>query len=419
MADFICILCKLPKPDWTLLLEFLFSTLHRYKNRNNNKKLYRNTSARLAGILKVTNTDYKYVNFLKSVLERPEGARRSNFALPPSDALLPSRRRGAESCTTNEGLPGTCEPQFECPAKRTSNGGRTVAPTICKNHAFFVVVCCPSDDLPPRSSNPLDKLKIPNCGKKQLGTAESLEFRQKRSSLSIPRDLVTIVPSVVGGKISQKNGWPWMAAIFTKRGSQKTYLCGGTIINDRYIVSAAHCFKKSASSRIVPERYVIRLAEHDITDNNNGQEYDVEEIIVHSEYKPPVAYHDIALLKKKSVTVIGWGTTAFAGADSPKLREASIPVTSNTHCNESYIKIRAFKTYPQGITPNIICAGEITGGKDACQGDSGGPLMILDQSRKWTLVGVVSGGFQCARPGFPGVYTRVTEYLNWIAQNLD
>ncbi|KAG1662525.1 Clotting factor B [Nymphon striatum] len=167
---------------------------------------------------------------------------------------------------------------------------------------------------------------------------------------------------------------------------------------------------------IVPERYVIRLAEHDITDDNNGQEYDVEEIIVHSEYKPPVAYNDIALLKVKrkitnsskvqpiclpigpensqnlekiSATVIGWGSTAYGQhiaaaildryvtlvAYSPQLREAWIPVTSNNHCNESYMKIRALRDYPRGITPNIICAGEINGGKDACQGDSGGPLM--------------------------------------------
>ncbi|KAG1696668.1 Proclotting enzyme [Nymphon striatum] len=352
--------------------------------------------------------------FVTLSLASTEGAKRPNFAFPPSDALPSPRSSEGESCRTNEGLPGTCLPQFECAAEKTSNGGRKVAPTIY-------------------------------CGKKQLGT-ESLEFRKKRSSLSVSSIKATAKPLVVGGKISQKNGWPWMAAIFTKRGSQKTYLCGGTIINDRYIVSAAHCFKKSASSRIVPERYVIRLAEHDITDDNNGQEYDVEEIIVHSEYKPPVAYNDIALLKvkrkitdsskvqpiclpigpeksqnleKKRVTVIGWGTTAYAGADSPKLREASIPVASNNHCNESYMRIRALTNYPQGINSNMICAGKITGGKDACQGDSGGPLMLLDQSHKWTLVGVVSGGYQCARPGFPGVYTRVTEYLNWIAQNLD
>ncbi|KAG1652364.1 Proclotting enzyme [Nymphon striatum] len=384
--------------------------------------------------------------FVLLSLASTEGAKRPNFAFPPSDALPSPRSSEGESCRTNEGLPGTCLPQFECAAERTSNGGRKVAPTIY-------------------------------CGKKQLGT-ESLEFRKKRSSLSVSSIKETAKPLVVGGKISQKNGWPWMvsipyylkkalgailisfrgshlkgtswpihsAAIFTKRGSQKTYLCGGTIINDRYIVSAAHCFKKSASSRIVPERYVIRLAEYDITDDNNGQEYDVEEIIVHSEYKPPVAYNDIALLKvkrkitdsskvqpiclpigpeksqnleKKRVTVIGWGTTAYAGADSPKLREASIPVASNNHCNESYMRIRALTNYPQGINSNMICAGKVTGGKDACQGDSGGPLMLLDQSHKWTLVGVVSGGYQCARPGFPGVYTRVTEYLNWIAQNLD
>ncbi|KAG1652363.1 Clotting factor B [Nymphon striatum] len=333
--------------------------------------------------------------FVLLSLASTEGAKRPNFAFPPSDALPSPRSSEGESCRTNEGLPGTCLPQFECAAERTSNGGRKVAPTIY-------------------------------CGKKQLGT-ESLEFRKKRSSLSVSSIKETAKPLVVGGKISQKNGWPWMVSIpyYLKKA------LGAILISFR---------------GIVPERYVIRLAEYDITDDNNGQEYDVEEIIVHSEYKPPVAYNDIALLKvkrkitdsskvqpiclpigpeksqnleKKRVTVIGWGTTAYAGADSPKLREASIPVASNNHCNESYMRIRALTNYPQGINSNMICAGKVTGGKDACQGDSGGPLMLLDQSHKWTLVGVVSGGYQCARPGFPGVYTRVTEYLNWIAQNLD
>ncbi|KAG1696672.1 Clotting factor B [Nymphon striatum] len=276
------------------------------------------------------------------------GARRSNVAFPPSDALPPSRSRGTESCTTNEGLPGTCVLQYECPAKRTSNRGRTVAPTICKNHVFLVVICCPSDDLPPRSSNPLDKLKVPKCG------SNTVTPHENRIIMNLPLG----THGLVGGEISGRFGWPWMAAIFIKRRGQQTYLCGGTVINDWYIVSAAHCFKKSASSRIVPERYMIRLAEHDITDNDNGQEHDVEKIIVHSEYKPPVAYNDIALLKvKRKFTanfkiqpiclpigpekyqnfteeygaVIGWGSTAYGESTSFPSSQKSFQVFYHHH----------------------------------------------------------------------------------------
>ncbi|KAG1662526.1 Proclotting enzyme [Nymphon striatum] len=132
---------------------------------------------------------------------------------------------------------------------------------------------------------------------------------------------------------------------------------------------------------IVPERYVIRLAEHDITDDNNGQEYDVEEIIVHSEYKPPVAYNDIALLKvKRKIT------------NSSKVQPICLPIGPENSQNL------------EKISATVI---------------GWGSTAYESVISRWTLVGIVSGGYQCGRPGFPGVYTRVTGYLNWIAQNLD
>ncbi|KAG1652366.1 Clotting factor B [Nymphon striatum] len=205
--------------------------------------------------------------------------------------------------------------------------------------------------------------------------------------------------------------------------------------------------KKNEDIRISPEDYVVRLGEHVLNDADQGDEYSVEDIIIHEEFLPPVVYNDIALLKLASViqfknsvsplclpigqeiarevvpntevVITGWGTLSFAGENSPNLMEVYIPITSNAECDESYRTINNRRKYPNGITSTIICAGLKEGGKDACQGDSGGPLAWHDtSSNTYKLVGIVSGGFQCARANFPGLYTRVTEYLSWIANNI-
>ncbi|XP_076352655.1 clotting factor B-like [Tachypleus tridentatus] len=105
------------------------------------------------------------------------------------------------------------------------------------------------------------------------------------------------------------------------------------------------------------------------------------------------------------------------GVRSKVLQQVSIPVVTNKACNSSYSMV-ASSPYPQGITRGQICAGLSEGGKDACQGDFGGPL-VLKESGRWTLVGIVSFGFNCAEPGYPGVYTRVSHYIKWIAANTD
>lgn len=61
-----------------------------------------------------------------------------------------------------------------------------------------------------------------------------------------------------------------------------------------------------------------------------------------------------------------------------------------------------------------MCAGVLTGGKDSCQGDSGGPLFCTDDKGRFTVVGIVSRGYSCAKPGTPGLYTKVSEYVEWI-----
>lgn len=106
----------------------------------------------------------------------------------------------------------------------------------------------------------------------------------------------------------------------------------------------------------------------------------------------------------------GWGTLHEDGKPSCLLQEVEVPVMSLKDCrNTSYS--------PRMISDNMMCAGYPDGKKDSCQGDSGGPLIAERPDKKYEVIGVVSWGNGCARPGYPGVYTRLTRYLDWVLYN--
>jgi len=242
---------------------------------------------------------------------------------------------------------------------------------------------------------------------------------------------------IVGGEPAKINEYPWTAALLRKNWlgiTSVTAYCGGTLINDRYVVTASHCVDGMSASGIV-----VSLHEEDqfsATETPHGvKKFNVEKIIMHENYNRKNIDNDIALLKLatkvedmtvivpvclpannkysfegENATVAGWGTTSEGGAVSGVLRKVTVPVISNQDCNT--------KTKYQGkITGNMLCAGDLEqGGKDSCQGDSGGPLVIENGGRR-TLIGVVSWGYGCARPQSPGVYSRVGRYSEWILQN--
>ncbi|XP_053965611.1 uncharacterized protein LOC128867974 [Anastrepha ludens] len=241
---------------------------------------------------------------------------------------------------------------------------------------------------------------------------------------------------IVGGVEAPNGQWPWMAAIFLHGPKRTEFWCGGSLIGTKYILTAAHCTRDSRQKPFAARQFTVRLGDIDLSTDAEPSApvtFTVKEVRAHERFSRIGFYNDIAILvldkpvrKSKYVipvclpragrappkerlpgrraTVVGWGTTYYGGKESTTQRQAELPIWRNEDCDRSYF---------QPINENFVCAGYSDGGVDACQGDSGGPLMMRFDSR-WVQLGVVSFGNKCGEPGYPGVYTRVSQYLDWI-----
>ncbi|CAF1502130.1 unnamed protein product [Rotaria magnacalcarata] len=232
---------------------------------------------------------------------------------------------------------------------------------------------------------------------------------------------------IVGGKPAVPHSWPWIVSI-RKYGS---HICGGVLINSRYLLSAAHCFKAyhpgqnkdftfAMGHNAIQERYLVikpkRVVRHKSYNSNGKNIHDIALI----ELEQAVSFNDsrigFACLPLNHVNqgesyppigketwVVGWGTTQFGGKVSPTLLQVSVPITNNQGCKQVL-----------SAPAKQICAGYDQGGKDSCQGDSGGPLVVEIGQGIFELIGLVSFGIGCAKAMKPGVYTRVAGYIDWI-----
>ncbi|XP_030638324.1 serine protease hepsin [Chanos chanos] len=241
---------------------------------------------------------------------------------------------------------------------------------------------------------------------------------------------------IVGGLDARQGSWPWQVSLQY----DGVHQCGGSIISDRWIVSAAHCF---------PERYrnigrwrVLLGSIYNTPTHKNVVTAEVKTVVYHSSYLPfvdpniddnsrdiavlaltsPLQFNDYIqpvclptygqrLIDGQMGTVTGWGNTEYYGTLANVLQEASVPVISDAVCN-------APDYYDNQITTSMFCAGYEKGGTDACQGDSGGPFVAADclsKTSRYRLLGVVSWGTGCAMAKKPGVYTKVSRFLPWIS----
>ena len=264
---------------------------------------------------------------------------------------------------------------------------------------------------------------------------------------------------IVGGMEAEPGAWPWQVALISSH--EESYVdqfCGGSVIHERWVLTAAHCVDGAS-----PDEIQVLAGTHDL--DEGGRRIDVAAIRMHPDYRGGALENDIALLKLAReagvdeavalpdagrsaevaepgvmATAIGWGLLrplrcepgSKAGAHrcrprgggaghfvddltgrpvdlsdvfTSRLMQVELPLVGEEACREAYDGAP--------IDERTLCAGLRKGGKDSCQGDSGGPLVVRDGD-EWVQAGVVSWGAGCAKPGKYGVYTNVGAFAEWV-----
>ncbi|XP_034836148.1 venom protease-like [Maniola hyperantus] len=323
--------------------------------------------------------------------------------------------------------------------------------TTCGFEGTTPKVCCPRQFLQPITTNPLQPPTTSNP--LQPATVTLAPGRSLAKSLPTDDDYISAFPSppecgisnasfgrIVGGVDAKLGDLPWMALLgYEVRSSLTSWLCGGSLVSRRHVITAAHCIHNQETAL-----YVVRLGELDLGREDEGAapvDILIKSMTKHEQYDPKSYENDIGVLVLQNDVqyselikpicipatsrlrsedfldwmplVAGWGQLSARGAKATHLQVLQLPVLSNDVCLQSYSQYE-----DQVIDERVICAGYITGGKDSCSGDSGGPLMQpipINLTSIYYQIGVVSfGPRDCARPGLPGIYTRVTNFIPWL-----
>ena len=235
---------------------------------------------------------------------------------------------------------------------------------------------------------------------------------------------------------------PWQASIRLEGPSQSYHHCGAVIISPHYVLTAAHCLWPHRDNI---EIYYVRVGDNALQIKDEGEaEYAIGKVDFHENFNVgPYQNNDIALVQidktkhsegikfgdkvtpaclpqkdadyssQVNVTVSGWGKTNLGSSSVSRLQMVNLPLIEPEVC-------RAEEVYgEEKISRGMFCAGRLEGGEDSCQGDSGGPAVSLLPVPEYgevraTLLGLTSWGYGCGKPNKPGVYTRLSQYVDWI-----
>ncbi|NXA54662.1 PROC protein, partial [Nothocercus julius] len=236
---------------------------------------------------------------------------------------------------------------------------------------------------------------------------------------------------LIGGKQGRKGDSPWQIMLQNNKGK---FLCGGVLIHPSWALTAAHCteareelkvrlgkyhrFRTEAQEQIIwVDKYVSHENYSKETSDNDIAMLHLAEPVIYSKYVLPICLPTRGLaeqeLTKKGAQMVitGWGSTSDVSKKnySTVLNYIEIPMVPRNECAQAM---------RHAISDNMLCAGTLGDKKDACSGDSGGP-MITKFKDTWFLVGLVSWGEGCGSPEKFGVYTKVSQYLEWIQHHID
>ncbi|KAA0194800.1 hypothetical protein HAZT_HAZT009332 [Hyalella azteca] len=229
---------------------------------------------------------------------------------------------------------------------------------------------------------------------------------------------------IVGGQDASPGQFPYQLSLQDTTFGTFSPFCGAIVYTPDTMICAAHC----VDGENVTHPQNLRIVAGELTfnvDEGTEQARDLVSIVKHAGFNYHTVENDISLLKVSppldfneyvsgvtlpaqyqnfdgDAVVSGWGTLSQGGFAPATLQFVSVPIVSDAECRKSYGEDQIF--------PSMICAG--IEGKDTCQGDSGGPMMCGDY-----LCGITSWGHGCAHKGYPGVYTEVSYYVDWIHQH--
>ncbi|XP_072024525.1 ovochymase-like [Amphiura filiformis] len=240
---------------------------------------------------------------------------------------------------------------------------------------------------------------------------------------------------IVGGKISKHGQSPWMAMLWSN--AFRKHVCGGVLLNQKWIVTTAQCFSDHGLNSSDTESFIIVLGEHSRTEDDGTEvKVGVETVVINPNFDVNTYDSDIALIKfrqpitytdyisplclpneiqeqalvipGKEGVITGWGREGDFAPSSRDLKRVRLSIVDQQECLDAHNYL---------VTSNMFCAAATN--RDACSGDSGGPLAMQDSDSRWYLVGLVSWGIGCANPRYPGVYSRVQRFRQWIDYTID
>jgi len=244
-------------------------------------------------------------------------------------------------------------------------------------------------------------LNVPNCGTRPYSAAK-----------------------IVNGQEAARGDWGWQVSL-TNNGR---HFCGGSLINDQWVISAAHCFQFpfpqpsqgveiGLHNRFMKESYTVSRRISTLHLHESFSMQNMRNDIALLRLSSPVQFRNEIVpvcLPSRAVDITGrtgwltgWGLDRFGGNLSNDKMQVSMDVLPDTRCQQIYSYMYS--------TQAMICCGEFNVNKGACQGDSGGPFVMEESNGKWYLYGLTSWGRDC---GKGTVFTRVTSYLSWIQSKI-